>query len=197
MDRDPAANASVPAPERRRVFENSRFTIYSDRVTGRGREIVDYLVVKPHSSRSGQVAGIAVIPVRDRRILLLRHYRHAVSSHVRELPRGFVDAGEDAESAALRELAEETGLRCSREKLVHLGTFMPEPGVIDARVALFAALDCHSGADIHNDDIGIDGWDWVSVEEVRRMLDDGELQDGSTCVALHRYFAAREDRRIT
>jgi hypothetical protein len=39
-----------------------------------------------------------------------------------------------------------------------------------------------------DDEIGIRGRIWHPAEQVRRMLRDGSIQDGATCVALHRYF---------
>ena len=43
------------------------------------------------------------------RHLLVRQYRPPVGAHTLELPAGIIDAGETAQSAALRELKEETG----------------------------------------------------------------------------------------
>ncbi len=43
------------------------------------------------------------------RLLLIRQYRPPAGGHVVEFPAGIVDAGEDPETAAVRELREETG----------------------------------------------------------------------------------------
>ncbi len=59
-----------------------------------------------------------------------------------EAPKGFIEPDETPQQAALRELAEETGLSCPPANLIEFGTVAPEPGIIKGRLALFAALDC-------------------------------------------------------
>ena len=184
---------SVVLKHRRRVFENSRFVIYSDHIAAQDVEVPDYLVVEPRARSADSITGVVVVPVREGGILLLNTYRHAVSRHVWELPRGFIEPGEAPARAALRELAEETGLACPENGLWPLGEFFPDPGVIRARVALFAAAGCAPGGGRLDDEIGIHGRVWHPEEAVRRMLRDGTLQEGATCVALYRYFAARDD----
>jgi ADP-ribose pyrophosphatase len=189
-------NSVVTLKQRRTVFANSRFTVYSDHIAQSHLEVEDFLVVAPHLRRDDLLTGIAVIPVRYDSILLLRHFRHAVSQPVWELPRGFMDEGEDSSQAALRELREESGLICRRESLVALGSFFPDPGLIRARVALFAATECHDGGPRMDDEIGIHGRTWHPEGQVRSMLRDGSIQDGATCVALLRYFDWRRGGEI-
>jgi 8-oxo-dGTP pyrophosphatase MutT (NUDIX family) len=58
-------------------------------------------------------------------------------------PSGFVEPGETTEASALRELEEEASLTCAPSDLHPLGLLLLDPGVLEARVALFAAL-CRS-----------------------------------------------------
>jgi ADP-ribose pyrophosphatase len=174
---------------RRRLFQNTRFDVYADHIESGTLEVQDYLVVAPHCHRSDLLTGVAVVPVRGDEILLLQRYRHGISQHVWELPRGFIDDSEEPSVAALRELAEETGLACPPEQLLDLGTFFPDAGIIRGRVALFAATACQAGAERLEDEIGLDGAVWRSRREVRDLLRRNELQEGASCVALHRYFA--------
>lgn len=169
------------------VFTNSRFTVYSDHIAAGSLEVPDFLVVKPHSSRADLLTGVAIVAVRQSAILLLKHYRHPVSQFVWELPRGFIDEGETPAEAATRELAEEAGLSCGADGLVSLGTFLPDPGILEARVALFAAPGCTDRSRL-DDEIGIQDRVWHSEEAIYAMLRDGSIVEGATCVALHRYF---------
>lgn len=44
------------------------------------------------------------------KVVLIRQYRYAIDGYVYEFPAGLIDDGEDAHTAAVRELHEETGL---------------------------------------------------------------------------------------
>ena len=61
----------------------------------------------------------AIVPVTgDDNVVLVRQWRQPLGDFTLELPSGGVDAGEEPETAARRELFEETGYRA--EGLVHL-----------------------------------------------------------------------------
>jgi ADP-ribose pyrophosphatase len=83
--------------------------------------------------------AVAVIALNDaQEILLIRQYRRPVGSYLWELPAGLLDVpGESLESAALRELAEETDF--AAEKLEHLITFHTSPGGNSESISVFVA----------------------------------------------------------
>jgi ADP-ribose pyrophosphatase len=81
---------------------------------------------------------IALTSVGD--LLLVEQYRHGTDRLTIELPGGAVDPGETPESAAVRELEEETGYRPSA---VHpLGFVEPNPAFLDNRCHTYLALGC-------------------------------------------------------
>ncbi len=129
----------------------------------------------------------AVLPLRsDGAVLLARQYRPAVGRTIAEIPAGGIDEGEDAETAARRELAEELGLEPGT--LLDLGTLLPSPGTSTEALRLFAALDCR--------DIGRpDGGETIELEVIgsldaaRRLIVDGALPDAKTQVAVLRLLA--------
>jgi len=90
---------------------------------------------------SNWAGGIAVLPVReDGAIGLLRLFRHLIQQVMWEAPRGFMDPGEPPAISVAREVEEEIGLSCNAKKLVSLGTFLPETGILRIRVYLYAAF---------------------------------------------------------
>jgi ADP-ribose pyrophosphatase len=171
---------------RRLVGRNRVWSVYFDHIAHGGGEVPDYLVIEPVSRAPGSVTGVAVVPIRSGRIGLLRVHRLALDTAYLEAPRGFVDAGESPADAALRELAEETGLDCPRERLVDLGVFAPEASTIAGKVALFAALDCEPGGDRAETEIGVADLEFFTPREIRSLAERAEILDAATLLAFHR-----------
>jgi ADP-ribose pyrophosphatase len=80
-----------------------------------GRVIDDY-----HHIATGEFVSI-VAETPDRRIIMLRQYRHGVRRVGLALPGGRIDPGETAEAAARRELLEEIG--ATAENWRHLSSW--------------------------------------------------------------------------
>ncbi len=65
----------------------------------------------------------------DNQFILVKQYRHGVKQDVLEIPGGVIDPGEDAPTAAARELLEETGYRF--DTLEEISTLFPNPATSD------------------------------------------------------------------
>ncbi len=63
----------------------------------------------------------------DRRLVLVNQFRFGVDAPSLELPGGVIERGEDPVAAGLREVAEETGYRAKRARL--LGRVHPNPAI--------------------------------------------------------------------
>jgi ADP-ribose pyrophosphatase YjhB (NUDIX family) len=169
---------------------NSKWTVYFDHIADTsGAEVRDFIVVGGESPRPDLVTGICVLPVLDGKVGLIRYYRHPVEVALWEVPRGFIDAGEQPSEAALRELAEETGLSCAPENLVPLGYYLPEPSTMRARGAVFAATACRSGPRPAHEELGLGEITFFSIEEVAEMAARSAVQDASSLIAFYRYTA--------
>jgi ADP-ribose pyrophosphatase len=175
---------------RRLVCPHGKWDVYFDHVSGAaGQEVTDYLVLAPKGRRDDRVTGVTVLPVWQGRIVLQRVYRHPLDAWVWEAPRGFLDRDEEPETAALRELTEETGLTGTAARLVPLGRCAPEAATIIGRGALFAALDCVFAEDSVRDreELGLGELGDFTLEEALALADASGIEDATTLAALYRY----------
>jgi len=173
---------------RRSVAHNTRFDIRFDHLrTDDGEDIPAYLVVDPLALSADGCAGVAILPVVGDRILLHHIYRHPVSRWGWEVPRGFIDDGETPLQAAQRELIEETGLHCDLDALVPLGQLSPEPGIINARVRIFAATECRDRPDHRQPELGRGEGRLFSPNEVSAMAGTETLFCAITMACFYRY----------
>ncbi len=133
---------------------------------------------------------VNVVPItRDGELLLIRQFRFGVWSPTLEVPGGIIDPGEDAESAAARELEEETGFR--PERMVRLGMVHPNPAFQNNRCHLFVAEGCvqvHSGDPDAGEDIELEK---VPMARVAELVRRGEITHALVVCALSLYALER------
>lgn len=69
--------------------------------------------VRPTRPKNSDIDGVGIVAILEKEtgpeIVLQKQYRPPLDKVVIEVPAGLVDEGEDAETAAVRELKEETG----------------------------------------------------------------------------------------
>lgn len=102
-----------------------------------------------HNTSSSGVSGdyiimdapdwVTVIAEKDDNFLMVKQWRHGEKALSVEFPGGVIDAGEDPETAAVRELEEETGHKTG--KLTKLGSINPNPALFSNHVHIFLAED--------------------------------------------------------
>lgn len=146
----------------------------------------------------GIVAIAALTP--EGRIVLVEQYRIPVGARVVELPAGLAGdtpehAGEPLETAARRELLEETGWAAG--SLERLGEGPPSAGLTSERIAFFRARDLRregagggdSSEDIEVHEVSLEGIDaWLAERERQGRLVDPKVYTGL-------YFVMRELRK--
>ena len=164
----------------RTVYTGRIFDVTVDRVRlPHGRE-ADLEIVRHEGS-------IVLIPIAaDGRILLVRQYRHAVGRFLWELPAGSLETNEDVGAAAARECQEELGLIADHLERLH--TFFPTPGFCTEAMTYFKATGLRTpGAGdpvAHQDEDESIEVGSFSTDEVRQMIDAGEIADLKTVAAL-------------
>lgn len=130
--------------------------------------------------------GAAVVAVNDRHhICLLKQYRHAAGGWLWELPAGKLEPGESPETTARRELLEEAGVHC--DQLTSLGTLLPTPGFCDERIHLYytRASAMTAPSPQANEWFTVH---WIAIDQLRRQLRAGEINDAKTLIGLYRYL---------
>ena len=113
-----------------------------------------------------------VLPIlettRGREFVMVRQWRHGARELSLEFPGGVFEKGEDAVSAAARELREETGYRAG--KIEELGKFNPNPAIMSNKVHFFLAADLEPPLDQELDEDEYVEVETVPWEEVLRGL---------------------------
>jgi ADP-ribose pyrophosphatase len=126
----------------------------------------------------------AVVAVDDAgRVCFVRQYRHGIADFLWEIPAGKLDPGEAPQACAVRELAEETGVRAGR--WTSLGQYLPAPGIFTEVIHLYLARDLTVGAPAPDADEELE-LEWLPIEDAVGMLLRGEWNDGKTALALWR-----------
>jgi len=128
--------------------------------------------------------GAAVVALdAERRVCLLRQYRHAIGGWLWELPAGKLDPGEAPRTTAERELVEEAGVRAATWQA--LGRTISSPGIFTEVIHLYLAQDLtrvpaaaeeHEVFEVH----------WLPWGEAMRMATEGEIEDAKTLAGLMR-----------
>ncbi len=153
------------------------FTARKDRCEMQNGTIVDpYFVVEMPES----VCAMAL--TQNNEVILVNQYRHPIEQIVLELPGGFVDKGETAETAIVRELQEETGYSFSN--FYYLGRTAANPGVLNNFTSLYLATGGKKTTEQkldYNEEMEIK---LFPLEEVRNMLMNNEIIQAmhSTCI---------------
>ena len=110
-------------------------------------------------SRTRNVSAAVILAVDDGRVILVEQYRVPLGCSCLELPAGLIGddvEGEEVETAAIRELEEETGYRADHMEV--LGRFYASPGMSSEGFTLLKATGLTrvgEGGGVEGEDIAV------------------------------------------
>lgn len=134
--------------------------------------------------------AVALVVVDDEdRWLLVRQYRHPAGRSMLEVPAGTTHEGEAPEETAAREVREETGYAASR--LQRLGGSWMAPGYCTEYITYFLATDLTHDPLPQDDDEYIEDPVPMTLDEIRQAIDEGDIEDAKTLVAVALYERRR------
>ena len=125
--------------------------------------------------------AVAVVPLIDDDVLMVRQFRMAAGRVMLEIPAGTLNPGEDPAVCADRELQEETGYKPG--VLESLGGIFVAPGYTTEFIHLFVARDLVESRLAMDEDEFIE-LVRMPLREALEMVERGEIEDGKTISAL-------------
>lgn len=126
--------------------------------------------------------AVVILPLtQDKRLVMVKQFRKPTEEVLWELPAGIIKTGEELESAARRELEEETGYYAHRLK--ELITFFSSPGFCNEELTLFLA----ENLELKNKNTDADEFieiELVSSGEAFEMVKKNIIKDAKTIVGI-------------
>jgi ADP-ribose pyrophosphatase len=167
------------------VFRGRIITVNVETVRLPNDHVVDLEII-----RLAHGAATAAVDA-NRRVCLIRQFRHAADGWIWELPAGKVEPSEAPQETARRELIEETGNSAARWQ--PLGCYVASPGVFTELVYLFLAQGLNS-VNMQHEPSELIEVHWMDLDEACRWALQGKISDGKTALGLLRARAALDGR---
>ncbi|HML22869.1 MAG TPA: NUDIX hydrolase [Aggregatilinea sp.] len=151
-----------------------------------GHEIEDF-----HRIEMPEWAQVFAV-VEDGRVAMIEHYKHGPRTVSLELPAGYLDAGEAPDTAARRELYEETGLEA--DDLQYLGRFFIDGNRGCGGSHIFVARHARQVSEPHLEASEDITQRRLALDDVRAACLDGRIKNIATVAAIGLAMAVLENK---
>jgi 8-oxo-dGTP pyrophosphatase MutT (NUDIX family) len=167
----------------------SRWTIHGERliddsphvkVSMASVELPNGVTFEQYVFRMRRCVMAVVFDDAGENILLIWRHRFIVDQWDWEVPGGYVDLGEDAGAAAVREAEEETGWRPREPKF--LLSYQPMVGSADAPQDIYVSHGAERIGDPEIDEAEVVRW--VPIAEAQAMVARGEIIGAATVIGV-------------
>lgn len=125
--------------------------------------------------------GSCILCQKGDSVYMVKQFRYAYGEELWEIPAGKLEKGEDPKITAIRELEEEAGLKAKDMTL--LFEIYPSPGYTNEIIRLYRAENVTETATSFDEDEFLTGR-WFTLDELKKMMQTGEIKDGKTLIAL-------------
>lgn len=167
------------------IYEGRAVKLRVDTVqTASGRQTTREIV------EHADCVAIVAVDAEDN-ILLVNQFRKPVEKQLLEIPAGGIDAGEDAETAVVREMREETGFWPQRVE--HLGGFYSAPGYGTEYLYLYLATELTPSQLYAEDTEGIEVVR-VPMAQIPELIASGKICDAKSIAGLLAFLEYRKAR---
>ena len=171
--------------ERKKIAGYGLFDIYSSRRTSQHAHDSEFLLVDAPD-------WVTIIPYLSDTdsFYMVRQYRHGSAQVTLEFPAGVVNRGENAATAAKRELLEETG--CRPQRIIAAGRVNPNPAFMTNEVHTYIAEGLICGGEQELDANEILDVETVPVERVTSDLGKPPFTNGIMVISLTWFLRWRD-----
>src|SRR5215813_14343842 len=118
--------------KQKEIYKGKIFSLWGGQVALDNGEVT----VREYIRHAG---GVAMVPVINGNVILIRQFRISIERELIELPAGRLEPNETPMSCAARELEEEIGYWA--KKLIPIASYFASVGNSNERMHLFLALD--------------------------------------------------------
>jgi ADP-ribose pyrophosphatase len=146
-------------------------------------ELPDGTIIEGYFVRESRGFTIVAALTPDRRVVLVRQYKHGIARIVLELPAGMIDPGETPIACAVRELAEETGYAGDPPRL--LRSLYADPTSSNASFHVFLVENAVPKFAQSLDTTEAIVVETASIEELHAAVVDGRIASGSQVAAAY------------
>jgi 8-oxo-dGTP pyrophosphatase MutT (NUDIX family) len=130
---------------------------------------------------------VNVIPLTEQNdIVMIQQYRHGIQGVTLEIPGGLVEAGDSPESAAVRELREETGYE--GDDVILLGKVHPNPAIQNNDCYTYLIRNAVPVGRQRQDDKEDIEVVLYPVSAIRQLIQERTITHSLVIVAFYQYF---------
>lgn len=141
--------------------------------------------------RTGGRGAVMIVAINDQNeVLLIREYAAGLEDYILTLPKGLIDPGEDALTAANRELQEEAGF--GARNLTHLRQLTAAPNYMGHKLEVLLAQDLYPNKLEGDEPEPMELITWP-LSRLPELFEHPEFSEGraiaALCLAQHRLAA--------